>query len=129
MANRFFNQFRFSPEKKPVDLFAEVTFDSGTASLTVLRSKGFTSVATNGTGDFTFTLDSKYNRVMDAKVRWLDGDALPLTPASFVVVRSANTVQITTCDLSGASGALVAASPADTSTMLLRVTCSDSGAL
>jgi hypothetical protein len=61
MSNQRYTQFRYSKEKKVVDLFAKVTFgSSGAPTLVVAQSKGVKSIARNSAGDYTITLGDKY---------------------------------------------------------------------
>lgn len=61
MANRYFNQFRLSLEKTPVDLFMTMTIGaSGAPTLVASKSKGIASVVRNSAGRYTITLSDKY---------------------------------------------------------------------
>ncbi len=67
MADRWFNQFRFSLEKKVVDIFAKVDLSaSATPVLITAQSKGVASIGYTATGTYTFTLVDKYNRLLNA---------------------------------------------------------------
>lgn len=55
MANRRFQQFQMSLEKRQVSIFAHVTFGaSGAPTLDVSNSKGVVSVTRNSAGVYTF---------------------------------------------------------------------------
>ncbi len=104
MANRNFNQFQWSLEKKLVNLFAN-TVGGGTGVNMTLQSwndqsgttgalataasggfKGVKSVTRNGTGDFTFTFQDNYRRLLDVSGNALavDGSTTPLAVAYWI---------------------------------------------
>lgn len=59
MANRIFDQFRLSIEKKVVDLFVSVAFGAAGAP-TLLNGKGIESVTQVATGEYDIVLDDFY---------------------------------------------------------------------
>lgn len=60
MANRRFNQFRYSLVSKVVDIFAHVTFGaSGAPTLDAANSKGVVSVTRNSAGKYTFVFGTQ----------------------------------------------------------------------
>lgn len=60
MANRYFNQFRYSLEKKVVDIFSHMTFGGGGAvTLDAANSKGVVSVTHDAAGKYTFVFGTQ----------------------------------------------------------------------
>ena len=69
MANKWFNSAQYSYEKKPVALWAEMTFGaSGAVTLTAGRYKGIASITkVDTTGCYVIHLQDKFQRLMAAK--------------------------------------------------------------
>jgi len=84
MANRWFNQFRFSLEKKVVDLFAKVAVGSSGAA-TVTRAQGVASVVRNSAGNYTVTLQDKYNALLNSSITLITPTGAPAAPQAWVV--------------------------------------------
>ena len=94
MANRHYEQFQNSLEKKLVNIF--INFDGNSTSTPILKSwnpvtaalvtapstgyRGVTSITRNGTGDFTFKFQDNYVRLLDVSLNPLaiDGSTTPL---------------------------------------------------
>lgn len=77
MADRTFSEFRYSLERKVVDLYLKVTIGaSGAATLT--RGKGFASVAKAATGVYTITLSDKYKALLSADLAWIKATTVPV---------------------------------------------------
>lgn len=95
MANRLFQQFRWSLEKKVTDIFAFVTFGAvGAPTLVVAASKGVRSIVRNGAGDFTVTLMDPYVRLLEIR-QVFDTTvtaAAPTAPLLYVKAQSVGTV-------------------------------------
>ena len=67
MANRYFDQFRYSLEKKVVDLFAHVSIGAAGVA-TIVRAKGIESVVRGATaGKYKITLEDRYNYLLFLK--------------------------------------------------------------
>jgi hypothetical protein len=61
MANRLFTQFRYTLEKKIVDIYGKATIAAtGAPTLVATKSKGVSSIARTGTGAYTITLQDTY---------------------------------------------------------------------
>jgi len=99
MANRNFTQFSYSLEKKMVSICAN--FDGGGAgvncsllhwngsSLVAAPSggtRGVKSITRNGDGDYTFTMQDNYQRLLDVSGSFLakDGSTTPLAVAYWI---------------------------------------------
>ena len=119
MANRFFNQFGGTLERKVIKLFAKILYtggaptlvdstvlNSGTSPVTVNESQGFQSLVDNGGGAFTLYLGNNNGGVpeYDSYVRLLNVSSVSQTapggPPSIGVV---NTLVLAE-DVAGASG-------------------------
>jgi len=124
MASTKFWQFRLSKEKQVVDLWAKVTFSSGTPTL--VRGKGIAGVSKTATGEFTFTLANAYNALLDCKVSLIKatgGVAAPCVnvASEAVATLAAPTVVIHTFAIDNSTPT----NPGDTETMLVKVTLSN----
>ena len=92
MANRHFNQFSYSLEKKVVFLYAILDGTgasapnlmapngAGTLASTALGYKGIKSITRTGVGDYTINLQDSYFRLLDLSFSALskDGATTPL---------------------------------------------------
>lgn len=59
--NRMFTQFRYSLEKKVIDLWLKAAIGAtGAPTINSAFSKGITSIARTGVGAYTITLQDKY---------------------------------------------------------------------
>ena len=68
MANRFFQQFRFSLEKYVVDLWAHVSFGAaGAPTLDVANSKGIASISRVSAGLYDIELQDSYYKFLMAQ--------------------------------------------------------------
>lgn len=98
MANRLFNQFRLSLEKKVVDIFAHVTFGaSGAPTLDKANSKGIVSVTRNSAGKYTFVFGTNsaaldtYKKVLMVKHLFDatgNSGTAPASPSMFLIGNS-----------------------------------------
>jgi hypothetical protein len=94
MSNQRYTQFRYSKEKKVVDLFAKVTFgSSGAPTLVVAQSKGVKSIARNSAGDYTVTLGDKYPTLLGVKHTFANATA-PAAPAMYVKASTTSTIEV-----------------------------------
>lgn len=128
MANRNFNQFRYSLEKNVVDLWAKVTFSSGAA--TVARGKGIASITKNGTGTYDVVLQDKYVALLGFDASFKDatgaGAAVPLSRFAYI---SAEDVTAGTMTVVFTVLANTVTDPADATVAYLHFTLSNSSAI
>lgn len=130
MANRMFNQFRYSLEKAVVDLYAKVAIGAtGAPTLSTANSKGIASITRNSTGDYTVVLQDKYYKLLDFRCVFLDTSGLPDAPLigldnSTDVTAASPVVRFVCCSSVGTP-----ADPASGETMYLHFTLANSGAL
>jgi hypothetical protein len=125
MANDRMYQFRYSYEANVCDIFMNVSFGaSGAPTLTSKENYGITSIAKTGTGAYTITLKSKFNRLMLAKAMFLNATA-PAAPGMYVVAdnsaASTPTVQVQFLNASG-----VATNPGSGEVLLLQLSLKNS---
>lgn len=126
MANRNFAEFRYSLEKKVVDLFAKVTVGA-TGAPTLARGKGIASVVRNSAGLYTITLADKYNALLGATVTCIVPTGVQAAPNPQIVsetVATTKTVVIQFNDLSTPS----ATDPAEGESFLVHLALSNSSA-
>jgi hypothetical protein len=99
MANRWFNQWLWSLEKNPAQLWGYVTFgSSGAPTLDGINSKGIKSIVRNSTGNYTVTfgvsggnaVTDTYNALYFASRRFLSSSA-PVAPHMYVVSQAVQT--------------------------------------
>lgn len=83
MANRLLQQFTFSTEKMPVQLYMQVSFGSTGAPTLVQGSSFVSSIVRNSAGDYTITLRDAYNRLMGMDQRFLN-TAAPAAPGMWI---------------------------------------------
>jgi len=126
MANRTFTQFQGTLEKGVVQLFAEVTFGASGAP-TIVRGKGFSSVAKVSTGYYNLALQDTYQRVLGVAVAY-KGNVAPTAPeVELREDRSAVDPDPSVRLNFRAAGTLT--EPASGDTVLLTITLSNSTAL
>lgn len=116
MANRFFNQFGGTLERKVIKLFAKISFvggapvlvtsevlNSSTSPVTVNPSQGIEAISTSGAGVITLTLGAYNGGVptYDTYSRLLSVNTVTVGTLSS---NSLVTAQVTTDNVSGASG-------------------------
>ena len=83
MANRYFQQFIFSSEKMPVQLYLQVGFGAAGAPTIQQGSSFVSSVVRNSAGDYTVNLTDAYNRLLGVQHVFIKSTA-PSSPAMFV---------------------------------------------
>lgn len=156
MANRTYNQFGGTLERKVVKLFAKITYsggaptlvlsevlNSGTSPITINPSQGFESLSVGATGLFTLVLGANNGNVptYDPYVRLLNVSASQVISAG-LTTGTLFAVAVTADNVNGASGnpsigfqSIVngAGGPeenvlADGSTLLLEITLSNTTA-
>lgn len=133
MANRYFrSQFRYSFQVQSVDLFGKISFGAaGAPTLNVAASKGIASVAQNGTGDYTITLQDPYvsllhlGVIMDTSAAGGGGSAGVdcQIKAQNVSASGGGTIRLLLSNVLGN-----AANPDSGEVMLLKITLSNSNA-
>jgi hypothetical protein len=129
-----FNQFQGTLEKGVVQLFAEVSFASGVATMVISTvnggCKGLASVTNTGTGVYDIVLQDSYVRLLCQTASWknLSGSCPAVRTVSVSVdsVTDATTPKVT-LKMFNAAGSVV--SPADTDVMHLCLNLSNSTAL
>ncbi len=128
MADRNYTEFRYSLEKKVVDLYARVTFSGGTA--TVARGKGIKSITKNGTGTYDIVLSDKYKALLGFDAAFKDatsaGTAVPLSRFAYI---SAEDVTAGTMTIKFTVLANTVTDPANATTVYLHFALSNSSAL
>jgi hypothetical protein len=127
MANRYFNQFHFSPIPMYTSIFAKISFaGSGAPTLVTAGgiSKGVASVSRTSAGKFVVTLSDTYNYLVGAKGVFVasGGAAAPNVCVDSESVASAKTVTI----LTQAGG--VNTDPASGEVLLLEIELKNSSA-
>lgn len=128
--NRRFTQFRYSLEKKVVDLFAQVTIGaSGAPTLVSGSYDGILSFARNSAGNYTLTLENRYVKLLGLKADVLLASGDPAIGYGAVIrsesVASAKTIVIEFLGPTGAGDTTPAATdPASGVKLFLQVTLS-----
>lgn len=157
MANRTFEQFQLSLERKVVKLFAKITYAGGapvlvtseilnasTSPITINPSQGIQSLTVDGTGQFTLVLGANNGGVptYDPYVRLLSATATEITTAGDAAVNALLMFSVVADNVNGASGnpsisfltqpfnagVPGAGSLTDGSTLLLEITLSNTSA-
>lgn len=63
--NRIYTQFRYSLEKRVIELFGKVTIGAaGAPTLDAAASKGIASIVRNSVGNYTITLSDPYVKLL-----------------------------------------------------------------
>lgn len=127
MANRFFNQFRFSMEKNVVDLYLKVNIGASGAP-TIARGKGIASITRTSAGLYVITLQDKYHALLNVQSAVKLASGLPasaLFAISAEAVATAKTITVQYAD-----GDTPAATDPDSGAVLyFTITLSNSSAL
>lgn len=85
MANDRMYQFRYSYEAQCADIFMNVSFGAaGAPTLNTNKNFGVISMVKTGTGAYTITLKSKFNRLLKFDSCFLNATA-PAAPGFYVV--------------------------------------------
>lgn len=107
MANRYFNQFVLTQDKRQVIISGIISLNSSAAVTGDNFNSLVTSVAKSGTGEYTITLADKYQELKSLNVSYEGaGDIVPRIKSTDV--SGAKTLIVETFDLSGAAVADVA---------------------
>lgn len=126
MANRWFDQFRFSLEKNVVELYLKVSIGgSGAPTMDSTQSKGITSITRNSAGDYTVVMQDNYYRLLDFSVNQQNATGIPNAP---VVGLKANSVTSGSFEFVTSVGG-VATDPSSGNTLYIRVALSNSSAI
>lgn len=91
MANRFFENRRYSLEKQIVELFFKFAVGaSGAPTLDALNSKGIKSVVRNSAGNYTVTLQDQYSKFLGVDAQELSSTGIPAAPNMGIVSQAVN---------------------------------------
>jgi hypothetical protein len=91
MANRSFQQFSLGLEKLPVTLFAKVAIGAtGAPTLSVANSKGIASIARNGVGKYTITLQDAYVKLLGVDNIVQNAAGIPAAPTLGILSAGTN---------------------------------------
>jgi len=119
MANRFFNQFGGTLERKVIKLFAKILYtggaptlvdtavlNAGTSPVTVNESQGFESLANNGGGTFTLVLGNNNGGVpeYDTYVRLLNVSVSSVIPSGGPPTLGVVSALVISDNVNGSSG-------------------------
>jgi hypothetical protein len=127
MANRRFrSQFRFGMEAMVVELFANVSIGaSGAPTLNQSASKGVASVVRDSAGQYTVTLQDKYNSLLHLEVAQQTGTSAAAAPNVVIEANTVSSDKKFTIQMR-ASDNSTATDPANGSSLLLKITLSNS---
>lgn len=103
MANRWFEQYSYSLEKKPVTIYAVADGGGAGVNMSLLQwtnsaysaapsggTRGVKSIARAADGQYTFTMQDNYQRLLDVSASAMakDGSTTPLAVACWVMANS-----------------------------------------
>lgn len=126
MANRWFQQFRYSLEKYVVDIYANVTFGaSGEPTLVTANSKGVASIARSAEGVFLITLQDNYYKLLNVQGVFDAGTAGPAAPTLSVYDDGVTAGTLTILTQNGGTDT----DPASGEELFLQISLSNSSAL
>lgn len=92
MANRLLQQFTFSTEKMPVQLYAQVSFGAAGAPTLVQGNSFVQSITRNSAGNYTILLKDAYNRLMGVHHSFLNATA-PASPGMYISAQSVSSAK------------------------------------
>ena len=118
MANRRFDQFRYSLEKKVVDLFAHISIGA-TGAPTIIRAKGISTIARTAAGKYKITFEDHYNYLLFLEAIQIDVAAEDITFQIDAQDMDNKNVEII------CKAAAAATDPTNGSSMLLKFTLSN----
>lgn len=121
MANRLFQQFTFSSEKMPVNLYLQVSFGASGAPTIQNGGSFVSSVVRNSAGDYTINLVDAYNRLLGVQAVFVKSTA-PSAPGMFVKANNVTTKSLEV--VFNAAG--VATDPANGEVVLMVITVKNS---
>lgn len=132
MANRTYEQFQGTMERAVVKLFLEATFATGVA--TIVNGKGIKSFTNTGTGAYSLIFGTSspakvdtYQSVLGIQASFKNASTVPAAPLCNIVADTVATDGKVTLLFSDADTP-AATNPADTDTLLLEITLSNSSA-
>lgn len=130
MANRWFQQFRYSLEKAVVDLYAVVDFGAAGAPTldTSNNSKGITSITRTGAGTYDIVLQDSYYKLLNVTGMFLTATGGPAAPTIYVSAESVGTQAGGTLTVVTQNGG-TDTDPADGETLYLQITLGNSSAI
>jgi hypothetical protein len=127
MANRFFENRRYSMEKAVVDLWANVSIGA-TGAPTLNTAKGIASISRSSAGVYVFTLQDSYQRLLNMNVTFFANGAAAAAPdVNQSVADTVNTTKTITIRCNNNSG--TATDPASGEVMFAQFTLSNSTAV
>lgn len=128
MANRLFQQFRYSLEKNVVELFAQVTYGAtGAPTLVTANSKGIKSVVRNSAGNYTITLQDTYFKFLGVDLTPVVPTGTPAAPVQFMVSQAVTSQTAPTIVLQYLNGT-TATDPASGESVFLTIALGNSSA-
>lgn len=127
MANRRFrSQFRFGMEAMVVELFANISIGAaGAPTLNQSASKGVESVVRDSAGQYTITLQDKYNSLLHMNVLQDSGTSAPAAPFVVLEAESVSSTKQLTIQCRAVDNS-TATNPANGESMLVKITLSNS---
>lgn len=129
MANRFFQQFRYSLEKNVVDLFCDVTVGAtGAPTKVVANSKGISTVVRNSAGKYTITLQDSYYKFLGCEVSIIGTGGAAAAPTFFVVSQAVTNATTPTVVVQFQDSAGTATDPASGEEFILHIVVGNSSA-
>lgn len=105
MANRRLQQFQYAFERELVHIHMKVAVGASGAP-TLSRAMGVTSMVRNSAGNYTITLQDKYNLLMNVQAQQIQASGAMAAPLINIVsesVNSAKTIVIQCRDAAGAA--------------------------
>lgn len=130
MANRFFQQFRYSLEKSVVDLYAVVSFGAAGAPTldTDNNSKGIASITRTAAGTFDIVLQDSYWKFLCASAVFVTATGGPAAPTVYISAEAVDTQAGGTLTLVTQNGGSDT-DPADGEVLYLQISLSNSSAI
>lgn len=127
MANRLFTQFRWSMEKNPATIWANVAIGAtGAPTLSAVNSKGVRSITRTSAGLYVITLGVSganantdiYNGLFMVSHKFIVASGTPAAPLMYVVSQAVATAGTVTVQFTAVNGTS-ATDPASGETLLL----------
>jgi len=129
MANRFFQQFRYSLEKSLVDLYCNVTVGAtGAPTVVTANSKGILSVVRNSAGKYTITLQDPYYKFLGCTCTLIGTGGAVAAPQFFVVSQAVSTAATPTVVVQFENDGGTATDPDSGEEFILHITVGNSSA-
>lgn len=130
MANRWFQQFRYSLEKSVVDLYGVVSFGAaGSPTLdTSNNSKGIASITRTGAGTYDIVLQDSYYKFLNLTGCFVTATGGPASPTLYVSQQAVGTQSGGTLTLVCQNGG-TDTDPADGEVLYFQITVGNSSAI